>query len=79
MGDGKQIERFRRGVTKADLHFGKLTPTVPENRGEKHTKEGKETLQHATGRIWQVMGVYMGLMIEKMEGRGKKIFREEIR
>lgn len=51
MGDGKPIERFRRRVTEADLHFGKITPIVLENRGEKHTKEGKETLQHATGRI----------------------------
>lgn len=45
MGDGRPIERFGRRVLEADLHFGKLTlPTVLENRGEKHKKEGEETM-----------------------------------
>lgn len=55
------------------MHFRKLIlPTVLETGNEKHMGVGNETLQEAAERTWKQVNVQMELMVEDMQGRGKK-------
>lgn len=66
-------EKPMKGFEMRDVHFRKLIfPTVLESRSEKHMGAVKETLQEAAERIWKEVNVQMGLMVEDMQGRGKK-------